>query len=344
MQFEQLELTAREMGSHPQDHGWRGFFQLVGHGLARSSAELRGLLTQCISSQPHHSPAHLLTLIGIAVKTVRPEALPAIYRAPTVEERLRLLEEVIRNHGPDIARLVATRRNSFTGARRFLVPQTILSAFFARHRTDDLTFADFGTGLGILPRQLNCETLYRAFAPDLVWEEGVPRFRPIPLRSSLGVDCGPMPDLEWVRSCYGSSDYYAELFAELVFTLDVLAEEGRRSRFHQVDLLDRAALTTFLRDNAVHAGNLSYVLYEIPPDARADLVATLREEMRPPGLLIVTEPRAELTRQGCDVLVYRQGRREPYRLCTVSDGHFKGKVTALEDYREFFARHPVTFE
>ncbi|GLZ02845.1 hypothetical protein Acsp03_03120 [Actinomadura sp. NBRC 104412] len=344
MQFDRFESAAREMGNHPQDHGWRDFYRLVGYGLAAPSAELRRILALCHGSQPAHSATHLISLVGIAIKTVRPDALPLIYRAPSMKERLRLLEETVGEHGDDIRRLVSMRRNSFTGARRFLVPQAILSAFFRGHEGDGITFADFGTGLGILPRQLNCETLYRTFAPDLVWDDGIPRFRPIPLRSSLGVDRGPMPDLEWVRSCYGPSDYYDELFSELTFTLDVLADEGGPVRFHEVDLVDDEALTAFLRDNAVHAGNLSYVLYEISMAMRAKLVRTLREGLRPPGLLIVTEPHGELTRQGCDVLVYCRDRQDPYRVCAVSDGHFKGKVTRLEHYREFFDRHPVTFD
>jgi hypothetical protein len=152
-----------------------------------------------------------------------------------------------------------------------------------------------------------------------------------------------MPDLAWVRACYGASPYYADLFDELMFTLQILDEDGSSAEYREIDLLDTGALVNFLQEHAVHAGNLSYVLYEIDPAHRERVLRTLREGMRDPGLIIVTEPHAELTRQGCDVLVHTRDRSAPYRLCSVSDGHFKGRVTPLSDYAEFTAQYPILY-
>lgn len=263
--------------------------------------------------------------------------------APTMQ-RMSALESVLDKHATNIISIICDRRNSFTGARRHLVPQVILGAYFGIREVDNIGFADFGTGLGILPRQINCETLYRRFSPDLPWPGGVPRFRKVPIARSWAVDCGPAPDLAWVRTCYGSSSYYADLLEELMSTLDVLDTEGSPSEFQEVDLLDTGAVAHFLREHPVHAGNLSYVLYEIDPKMRNRVLTTVRAGLRPPGLLIVTEPNGELSRPGCTVEVYCQDRRDPYRLCAVSDGHFKGEVTALRDYSTFFARHPILID
>jgi hypothetical protein len=344
VKLEELQAAAGRLGRHPQDHGWREFFRLVEYGLAQSCSVLGDVLLRCAERQPAHSPSHLINLLGISLKRVGPDAFAAFGRSSSPRARLAVLEEMLHAHGSDVVRIVTERRNSFTGARRFLVPQVILGAYFAHHEGDEVTFADFGTGLGIMPRQLNSERLYRRFGADLPWPGGVPRFRRIPLRRLMGVDCGPLPDLEWVQACYGASVYYAGLFEELTYTLAALGDDGSPVEYRELDLLDADALARFLREQPVHAGNLSYVLYEIDPDRRRQVLDTLRAGLREPGLIISTEPRAELTAQGCDVLVYSHDRTTPYRLCTISDGHFKGKVTASQDYAEFIRRYPLAFD
>jgi hypothetical protein len=343
MKIEELKIAAGRLGEHPQDHGWREFFRLIKYALDHSCPELNRLLMECAERQPGHSPSHLINLLGISLKRIRPDALVEINQSPSQKVRLQALRRLLREHAEDVTQIVVERHNSFTAARRFLVPQVILSSYFAQHHVSDLGFVDFGTGLGIMPRQLNSEKLYRAFSADLSWPEGVPRFREIPLRRAMGVDCGPMPDLEWVRACYGASTYYADLFDELMFTLEVLAEDHAPVEYREIDLLNTEALSRFLREHPIHAGNLSYVLYEIDPEHREHVLGTLREGLRAPGLIIVTEPHAELTQQGCYVMAYSHDRTSPYRLCAVSDGHFKGEVTALQDYAEFTARYPILF-
>lgn len=343
MGFEDLKDAASRLSTHPQDHGWREFFSLLDYGLEESAGELPELLTRCMKRQPAHSPTHLINLFGIALKSVAPDSLAALRQLHSPTERLPALRRLLDEHGEDIVAIVCDRRNSFTGARRFLVPQVILAAYFAKHEITNLGFADFGTGLGIMPRQLNSKRLYETFSPELPWPDGIPTYRPVHIERGYGVDRGPMPDLEWVAACYGTSTYYDGLFTELKQTLEVIEKEGYPATYHELDLLDAQSMTAFLRRHPIHAANLSYVLYEVTPAHRLQILDVLRREMRPPRLIIVTEPHAELTRQGCDVLVYCDDRSTPYHLCTVSDGHFKGEVTALRDYPEFMARYPIKF-
>lgn len=344
MKIEELRAAAERLGTHPQDHGWREFFRLVGHGLGDPAGDLADVLMRCARRRPAHSASHLINLFGISLKSASPGALPLLYSQATPADQAVLLNRLVRERADEIVRTVEARCNSFTGTRRFLVPQVVLGAYFSKNAPDDLCFADFGTGLGIMPRQLNSSRIFAAFNADLRWPGGSPDFQVVPISRTFGVDRSPLPDLQWVRECYGTSAYYDKLFNELTSTLEILEADGNPVDFVEVDLLDTDSLMRFLRDHSIHAGNLSYVLYEMAEDRRRQIVDTIREGLRPPGLLIVTEPHAELSRQGCDVLVYCADRPAPYRLCSVSDGHFTGEVTALEDYEEFTEKYPIPYD
>lgn len=90
--------------------------------------------------------------------------------------------------------------------------------------------------------------------------------------------------------------------------------------------------------------NLSYVLYEMESASKKQVIDVVARELYPPGLLIVTEPREELHRQGCVVEIFSNNKVEPTSLCFVSDGHFKGYVLPLDDYDNFVRKHPITFQ
>jgi hypothetical protein len=214
--LEQFRIAASGLGEHPQDHGWRDLYRLFSHGLDRSAPNLTATVLAHHRARPTLSETHLLTLLGIALKAIAPEPFESIVAGSSVDSRLNALEETIYQNRSGIAEIISSRQNSFTSTRRFLVPQVLLSAYFARQDGQEVRFADFGTGLGILPRQLNAPEQYEAFAGDLVWPNGVPSFRRIPLSARMGVDQGPMPDLNWVHACYGESEYYAHLYSELL--------------------------------------------------------------------------------------------------------------------------------
>ena len=152
-----------------------------------------------------------------------------------------------------------------------------------------------------------------------------------------------MPDLRWVRACYGVSDYYARLYGELLFTLSASEVQVADVRHEEFDLLDTEALTSFVKRHKINAVNLSYVLYELRPESRLNIVETLVRALYPPGVVIVTEPREELAGQGCTVTLFDQLCDSPQLVCAVSDGHFMGAVTPLMDYRAFVSRYPVYF-
>jgi hypothetical protein len=289
------------------------------------------------------SATHLITLLGISLKLVAAELLDELRSAKKPESCVASLESTLAEHRETIDAILRSRRNSFTGARRFLAPQVLLGAYFAG-ATDAVDFADLGTGLGVLPRQLNARGLFDAFKAGLRWPEGTPAFRAIPFRSRFGVDHGPLPEIDWVRACYGTSPYYDGLYLEL---LDMMNDPDVRSadvRYAELDLLDTEALSAFLRRHSINVVNLSYALYELDVAGRAKVVDTLLNALRPPGVVVVVEPHAELTQPGCTVSFRDHRSPDAKEVLWVSDGHFTGRVEPARDYGWFTANHPIQHE
>jgi hypothetical protein len=339
----EAELAAERLGGHPQDHGWRELYRLFAHGLKAAAPELTRTIVDFRESRPTCSYSHVIVLLGIAVKETRPEAFERLTARSPANGRLDLLEMLLQHNRSRIERILSMRQNSFTAARRFLIPQIVLGAYFDGTDSVEVNFADLGTGLGLLPRQLNSRTVFEAFGGGLSWLGRTPAFRTIPLRRRLGVDRGPLPDLRWVHACYGASEYYARLYDELVFTLNVPEVRSSAVHYEELDLLDAEALGSFLRRHRVNAVNLSYVLYELEAGIRNEVVDTVRRALDPPRLVIVTEPRDELTAQGCTVTHYDDATGSPQAVCAVSDGHFRGEVSPLADYEYLIRRHPIQF-
>lgn len=339
-----MQAAARRLGRHPQDHGWRELYRLFAYGLAHPAAAptLAGIATTARARHPERSAVHLVTLLGIAVNLLAGETTAGVLGDRPPADRLGWLEHLLHRHRQQIDRILAQRQNSFTGARRFLVPQVLLSAYFAR-QDRPARFADLGTGLGVLPRQLNSKTLFERFTYDLAWPDGYPVYQPIPLEARYGVDRGPFPDLAWVRSCYGPSAYYTAQFHELVEIRAMAEVEHADVEYHELDLTDISSLRRFIAAHRVNAVNLCYTLYEVEPPKRAAIVESVAGALSEPGLMIVTEPLGDLTLPGCTVTVRDRAHPVPRPLCAVSDGHFRGRVTPLAGYREFLEHYPIRF-
>lgn len=339
--LEALRAAADGLAHHPQDHGWRNLYALFLYGLDQTAIHLTNVLLESYRARPV-SATHLLTLLGISLKQEADEQFPYIASDAPLNLRLSVLEQIIQQRLSAITPLLLSRQNSFTCARRFLVSRVILSAYFSQYN-ETIRFADLGTGLGILPRQLNSRSQYELYADDLTWPEGIPEFTCLPIESAHGVDRGPMPDVEWVRACYGVSEYYRTLYNELETSIHDPQVQDARVLYHEFDLLDRTALVTFLQDYRINAINLSYVLYELEEIKRRQVLDILVRELPRPGIIIVTEPQDELHREGCVVEVFSKGDREPATLCFVSDGHFMGYVIPLDDYQDFFSKARIEF-
>jgi hypothetical protein len=330
------------MGNHPQDHGWRNLYRLFAEGLKSRAPGITAIVLDHFSAHPQTSCPHFVSLLGIAVKAITQDGFPVLAVDLPDDHRLAVLERLLIDNRNRIREILSTRRNSFTGARRFLVPQVLLGAYFAGGRYT-VRFADLGTGLGIMPRQLNSRVLYRRFSVDLKWPEGFPEFRRIPLATRFGVDRGPMPDLNWVTACYGSSSYYRTLHHELLYSLTVPEVRSAPVSYREVDLTDTATLSEFVSRNQINAVNLCYALYELNPGYRTQVIHTLVECLEEPKVIIVTEPSRDLAEPGCTVTLYEKGSTRPLRVCQVSDGHFKGSVTPLDDYREYCEKYSIVF-
>ena len=337
--LEVLRAAAAGLAHHPHDHGWRDLYGLFDYGLTHSGTELKHALIESYEQRPVGA-AHLLTLLGIALKVEAEDKFSDLAGKGPLEGRLVVLEDVLIMRRDTISHVLLSRQNSFTCARRFLVPGVILRAYFSQYPHQPINFADLGTGLGILPRQLNSEREYDAFCDELLWPNGVPQFRQLPLASAFGVDRGPMPTTKWVHACYGPSEYYAVLYDELQASLNDPEVKSASVQYRELDLLDSAALASFIRDNKINAANLSYVLYELEPLQRQKTLEVIMRELHTPGLIIVTEPRDELHREGCVVEVFCNDQTDPLTLCFVSDGHFTGYVLPLDDYDEFVGSIP----
>jgi len=344
MTLERVREAAAGLGRHPQDHGWRELYRLLTLALERVESRLAAVVATCRIERSDCSDTHFVTLLGIALKaTLSADDFEILLDPGRVTDRLRILERLATERGDEIRRVVLSRQNSFTGARRFLVPQTLLSAYFARQDGTRVNFADLGTGLGIMPRQLNSQWMYDRFSVDLTWPSGVPEFRPIPLRSRFGVDRGDRPSLDWVHACYGRSPYYASLYEELLSVVRFLESTPQEVAYVSLDMLDPAALADFVRRNDINAVNLCYTLYEIDAALRERVLGTLLTAMSRPCVVIVTEPYGALTQRGCTVSVYDHENPTPLAVCAVSDGHFVGNVDRLDDYDRFVADYPIAF-
>lgn len=339
---EPIRAAASRLGRHPQDHGWRELYRLFSAGLDGGEApQLREVVATALAHRPAGGHHHLVTLLGIAVRTVDPAILPELVSDRPQPRRLAALDELLRRHRHRVDRLLADRQNSFTGPRRFLVPQVLLAGYFAR-QGPPARFADLGTGLGILPRQLNCRPQFERYAPGLAWPgRRRPAYRPIRLAARFGVDRGPFPDRAWVRSCYGCSGYYTDQYRELTEVLVDPAVRAAPVGYQELDLTDLAGLRRFVRAQRINAVNLCYVLYQLDPASRTGVLAALAGALLPPGLVLLTEPNGELARPGCTVTVRDHADPAPRWLCAVSDGHFTGTVRRLAGWDDFVARYPI---
>jgi hypothetical protein len=337
-----VRQRANQMGQHPQDHGWRNLYRLFAKALENRAPCITDLVADHFSTHPRTSHSHFVTLLGIAIKTCAQDSFQNLTADLPDSRRLATLERILGEKAETIREILKTRRNSFTGARRFLVPQVLLSAYFAG-RGHAVRFADLGTGLGIMPRQLNSRMLYESFSADLTWPDGIPEFRLIPLVARFGVDRGPMPDLDWVTACHGSSGYYRALRHELLYSLTVPEVRSAAVRFTELDLTDTVALADFVENNRINAVNLCYSLYELAPSCRALVIRTLAECLADPKVIIVAEPSGDLAEPGCTVTFYDNGTTRPLRVGHVSDGHFRGSVLPLEDYDVFREQYGITF-
>lgn len=341
--LERLRAAAEGLARHPHDHGWRSLYELFLYGLHNSAPQLECSLIEAYEARPL-SATHLLTLLGIALKAHSGGQFAYLAsRQPSIE-RLPVLETVLRAHSQHVSAILLSRQNSFTCARRFLVPRVLLGAYFAKLGAGDIVFADLGTGLGVLPRQLNSRSQYDKFASDLIWPDGVPLYKPLPIRAALGVDRSPLPSLDWVHNCYGLSGYYDSLYHELQASLNDPEVQKAPVDYYELDLLDETALATFIREHEINTANLSYVLYEMEPERRRQVIRIVARELYPPALLVVTEPREELHREGCVVEVFCGNNLVPLSICFVSDGHFKGHVLPLDDYAHFTREYPIGFQ
>jgi hypothetical protein len=296
-------------------------------------------------SDPQGSSTHAVILIGIALKTcLKSYEFYSLMEPGATGSKLDKLERTINSNWDELRQIVTTRRNSFTSARRFLIAQVLLSAFFRKHTGVPCVLIDLGTGLGVMPRQINSRSSFEHFAPDLRWPEGIPTFQPFEVTQRFGVDRPPLPTMDWVMSCYGASGYYQSLYDELRSTLAIPDVASAEVRYKAIDLIENdAALTQLLRAESVNAVHLSHVLYELSTRARGTLLANILANLTPPYIVLVIEPREELRQRGCTVRVYTDDSAEPMEVCAVSGGHFIGQVSHGPDYRKFISRYQIPF-
>ncbi len=214
-----LLAAARSMSEHPQDHGWRDIYSGLANAINEEPESLM-VLVNSIPGVQDLAPAYIIGLIAISLQQLwhsngRGED-PAYRRLPG-DEIIGLATE----YRSELSSILAKYRNSFTGVRRFLVPQVLLAKHFARYGGELVNILDIGTGIGILPRQLDSQACFERFAGDLIWPAESPVFAKIGIGDRFGIELDPIPDLAWVHGCYGPSEYYDRLFQEMRDTLAI---------------------------------------------------------------------------------------------------------------------------
>jgi hypothetical protein len=331
------------MRDHPQGHhGWGVFYHTLHRLLQCEHATAVRLVSQCRRARPEMSNSHLATLLALTVRSITSRERHGARMFDghiSTPERMDLLHETLTVHESEISGVLLSRCNSFTGARRFLIPQLLIGHFAMRHRMRQVRLLDLGTGLGLLPRQLNHQGLYERFAPDLVWSSPDLGYVDIPLACRHGVDMPPLPDLNWVRDCHGPSAYYEARFRELLVSLEQVQAAGTVVRIEPMDILASRQLVAYLRQTRYNAVTCNFVLYQYGAETRLRVVDTVVRNLAAPGLFVSMEPAASLASAGCRVEVYPHGSTRPLHVADVSDGHFIGTVTPGPDYAAFLADH-----
>ncbi|MGW3644644.1 hypothetical protein [Streptomyces sp. NPDC000878] len=333
-------LTAlADMGQHEQgNHGWSLFHECLSEvAESEASGGLDRLLSAMWQQRPHISDAHAITLLGIAVRQLAlQDGGPAdVFRAElSASQRVPALARALSERALDLIRLMESHSNSYTGARRFLLPQLVIGAFARFRNIQQVRVLDLGTSIGLLPRQLNNKAIYDRFAGDLHWNPEPLPFRGIPLDYVGGVDRPPLPTLDWVRACHGPSDYYEQRFEEVQWSLGQAETAGTEVALQPLDILDFPALEAFLRVHRINVVTCNFVLYQYSDDVRSRVVETVLRALETPGVLLSMEPSHALARKGCVVHAYQNSSTRPLHVADVSDAHFMGTVTVRDGLTE----------
>jgi hypothetical protein len=325
--------AALSMSEHPQDHGWREIYRHIASAL-RNDADPLMTLVNSIPAVDALAPAYVIGLIAIS--------LQQLWQDHELGRDLShrqlpggALTKLAIDYRLDLSPILASHRNSFTGVRRFLVPQVLLARHFARSTQQPISCLDIGTGLGILPRQLDSEACFRRFAADLTWPAGPPEFSNIGIEARFGMELSPVPDLAWVRGCYGPSEYYDRLFQEMRETLTMLEMQTTNFTFVNQDARDLPGLAQFIIERNISAVTAVYSLYQYSPDTREAIARVIHRSLPAGGIFIDIEPHPALARPGCLVEARISGVRDKLTVCVVSDGHFRGAVMAAKDFDTF---------
>jgi hypothetical protein len=318
--------TVQAIGQHQQGHhGWATLHKAIEDVYTAGSDALNRLLDAAWSVRPGISDAHLLTLLCVAIRDIsfrEPMVARLFEEGIAAATRVQLLREVLRSNATVLGEAVCNRSNSFTGARRFLVPQLVVGAFANNHHVPEVRFLDLGTGLGLLPKQLNNRMVFDRFSPGLTWLPIAPKYRTIPLTCRYGIDLEPLPSLDWVRACYGASHYYEERFAELLWSVEQTREVGVVLR--ALDMLQVRQLARFLREHRFNVVTCNFALFQHDEAVRRRVVECVVENLDCPGLFLSMEPTHELKQPGAKVTGYLAGSALPLHLADVSDAHLLG--------------------
>ncbi|WP_328472976.1 hypothetical protein OHA21_11305 [Actinoplanes sp. NBC_00393] len=336
----EVRSTLRDLQRHPHDHGWHPFYAVLDSLFAAEEKAGHGPLTRitetCYENRPSLTVSHFVTLLCIALKEMSGDwrNAPVFDRTLPVEQRAEVLRDEIDDNRKTILERVLTRQNSFSSARRFLIPQVLISHFAARTRMS-VRLADLGTGAGLLPRQLNSRSNYERFAPGLTWQGWEPSFVEVDYAERWGVDRTPVEDKAWIRHCYGPSAYYDERYEELAWAFDQPEVLDAKLHMADVDLLGPDKLARFLRENRFNVVTCSFVLYQYEQAARETIIAAVVGALPPQGLFVSLEPTGDLLTPGAAIRAYHPGDATPLDIGEVSDGHCIGKVTAGSDFDAF---------
>lgn len=328
-----LLSAALSMSQHPQDHGWREIYKQIAQTLSNNAQSLMDPV-KSIPDVQSLAPAYVIGLVGISLQQLWQNhghgRDPTHRQLPGAE-----IVNLATDRRVELSSILARHRNSFTGVRRFLVPQLLLATHFRLSSEEPISFLDIGTGIGVLPRQLDSPKCFRRFAADLTWPEGARDFSEIGIGARFGMELSPIPDLGWVHGCYGPSEYYDLMFQEMRDTLAMADVQAANVTFVDQDARDLVALSEFIADENIAAVTAVYSLYQYSPRVRQDIANTIHRCLPPGGIFIDIEPHPALDRPGCVVEAWIQGVDDKLTICVVSDGHFRGLVIAAKDYDRF---------
>ncbi|MEW8048833.1 MAG: hypothetical protein AB2809_00530 [Candidatus Thiodiazotropha sp.] len=317
---------------------WSSFFGGLLSLYKDKNEAVLALLEACESNKHHSTTFHSLTVIGMGCKYLVDSLGFDEYQAifdDASDPKPELLNSFLKENLERVTELVINGNNSFTSARRFILPQILFSRFFSQ-KSVSVNFADLGTGGGALPKELNNKVLYDKYNKDLIWPgKATYPFMPLNLEKAYGIEKNF--NAAWVRSCFANSNYYDQLYSDFQDANN--SSHDHEVNYVELDALESTALSDFLTQNRINAITCNFMLYQYKNTYKKKIIDAVLSNLSAPYIFLIVDPFEDYAVPGCSVGMYVSEHMEYLNFARISDSHYKGDITPDSDYYLFAGKY-----